>query len=85
MIPKLTGNDVIYDNTLPVDYVDDVMPRECALTALADRRGTQTLSRRARRFRDTHARLSLPPVNGRGTPVVPGRLSGRLFTDRMAR
>ncbi len=59
----------------------------CPIPIFSNRavRGTQTLSRRARRFRDAHARLSLPPVNGRGTPVVPGRLSGRLFTDRMAR
>lgn len=30
-------------------------------------------------------RFSRPPVSGSGTPVVPGRLSGRPFTERIAR
>ncbi len=44
MIPKLTGNDVIYDNTLPVDYVDDVMPPAVVAADLAHSTDTRERS-----------------------------------------
>lgn len=45
MIPKPAGNDVIYDNTLPVDFGDDVMPAAVVAADLA--RSTDTRERSA--------------------------------------